>query len=367
MLEEIKKKIDITEILEYAIKVGASDLHFSVGTEPVLRINGNLVRWKKDSENCKALSPHDTLIASQEIMNQEQLQLLENKGEVDFSYSLSGMGRFRVNAYRQRGCVSLALRTVPYAIPPLESLGLAPVVTKLSGYCQGLILVTGPTGSGRSTTLAALIDKINREKSAYIITIEDPIEYLHQHQQSIVDQRELGIDTFSMAGALRASLRQDPDALLVSEMHDIETISLAISAAETGQLVLGALYTNSVVQTIDRIIEIYPSVQQEQIKVQLAANLQGVVSQQLLPHADGNGRVLACEVLTMTPAVRNLIREGKTQQLSTLMLTGKRWGMQTLEMSLADLVRKKQITKEIAMKYAHDQESLHRCLSGTVY
>ncbi len=366
-MAESEKNLDIREILEHAIKVGASDLHFSVGIEPVLRLNGNLVRWKKDCENCKPITPDDTLTAAKEIMNQEQLDILETKGEVDFSYSLSGMGRFRVNAYRQRGCVSLALRTVPYAIPPLESLGLPPVVTKLTGYCQGLVLVTGPTGSGRSTTLAALVDKINKERSAYIITIEDPIEYLHQHNKSVVDQREMGIDTFSMAGALRASLRQDPDVLLVSEMHDLETVSLAVSAAETGHLLLGTLYTNSVVQTIDRIIEIYPTVQREQIKVQLAANLQGVVSQQLLPQADGRGRVLASEVLVMTPAVRNLIREGKTQQLKTLMLTGKRWGMQTFEMSLADLVRKNQITKETALKYAHDRESLQKCLSGTVF
>ena len=350
----------LMDLLISALKNGASDLHLTVGTSPALRINGKLTRAIVNGYIHPPLTPEDTLNAVKTIMTTEQYQNWLQKGEIDFSYSIPGVGRFRVNAYRQRGCASLAIRTVPYQIPSLESLKLPPSVTSLIDKPQGLVLVTGPAGSGKSTTLAAIIDKINRERAAHIVTIEDPIEYLHQHQKSLVDQRELGIDTFSMAGALRASLRQDPDIILVSELRDLETISIAITAAETGHLVFGALYTSGAVQTIDRIIDIFPPGQHEQIKVQLSTTLQGIISQQILSRADGSGMVLAAEILVTTPAVRNLIREGKINQLAMVMQTGSRWGMQTMDMALRDLVRAGEITTESALKFVADQDSFMR-------
>lgn len=354
--------MNIKELLSSAVSAGASDIHLSVGMPPVFRVHGKLCRWSPEGTPYPPLTQEDTLRAAQAFMTPEQYISWQQKGELDFSYSIPGMGRFRVNTYRQRGCTSLAIRPVPYNIPRLEELGLPPVVATLTEKNQGLVLVTGPTGSGKSTTLAALINKINQEQDYHIITLEDPIEYLYQHQRSIVDQRELGSDTFSLAGALRASLRQDPDVILVGEMRDVETISTAITAAETGQLVFATLHTKSAVQTIDRIIDIFPSGQQEQIKVQLAATLQGIVTQQLLPVSVGNERVLAAEILIVTPAVRSLIREGKTHQIPTILQTGSRWGMQTMDMALRDLVRAGRITAEAAYKHCHDAEALNRLL-----
>jgi len=346
----------IMDLLTSALKNGASDIHLSVGTAPALRINGKLTKAVINGYIHPPLTPDDTLSAAKIIMTSEQYQNWLQRGEIDFSYSIPGVGRFRVNAYRQRGCASLAIRTVPHQVPTLESLKFPMSVTGLTDKTHGLVLVTGPAGSGKSTTLAALIDKINRERSVHVITIEDPIEYLHQHQKSMVDQRELGIDTFSMGSALRASLRQDPDVILISELRDLETISIAITAAETGHLVFGALYTGGAVQTIDRLIEIFPPGQQEQIKIQLSTTLQGIISQQILARADGNGRVMAAEILQTTPAVRNLIREGKTHQLITVMQTGSRWGMQTMDMALRDLVRAGEITVESALRLVADQD-----------
>lgn len=354
--------MDVKVLLKEAVKSKASDIHLAVGTPPVFRINGSLTRVSQEGQLLPTLTQEDTLQAAQALMTEEHFQLWQQRGEFDFSYSLPGVGRFRVNVFRQRGCTSLALRPVPYKVPRLEELGVPQVVTNFAERTNGLVLVAGPTGSGKSTTLAALINKINQERSCHIITLEDPIEYLHQHQQSLVNQREVGSDTMSLAGAFRACLRQDPDVILIGEMRDIETISTAINAAETGHLVFAALQTNSASQTIERIIDVFPLGQQEQIKVQLSSTLQGVVTQQLLPTANGKGRVLAAEVMIVNPAVRNLIREGKTHQMLTVLQTGSRWGMQTMEMALRELVRTGRITLETAQEYCNDLEYFNKLM-----
>lgn len=356
--------MEINELLKIAVAEGASDIHLAVGTPPAFRLSGNLTRWAPGGEPHPNLSQQDTLQAAQTLMSSEQFQLWQQRGELDFSYAIPGVGRFRVNAYRQRGCISIALRPVPFKIPPLESLGIPQTVTSLADKANGLVLVTGPTGSGKSTTLAALINKINQERSCHIITIEDPIEYLYQHQKSVVDQREVGSDTPALNGALRACLRQDPDVILVGELRDPETISTAVTAAETGHLVFAALHTNSAAQTIDRIIDIFPRGQQEHIKVQLSTTLQGVVTQQLLPHASGKGRVLAAEIMIVNPAIRNLIREGKSHQIPTVLQTGTRFGMQSMDMALRDLVKAGKVTTETALKYCSDPDNLSRMVNS---
>lgn len=357
--------MDIRELLKSAVAIGASDIHLSVGIPPVLRLNGALTRCNFGEETKKVLAKEDTLQAVKTLMTEEQFQVWQQKGELDFSYSYPGVGRFRVNAYRQRGCASLALRPVPYLIPALESLGIPPVVAGFADRPNGLVLVTGPTGSGKSTTLAALINKINQERSCHIITIEDPIEFLYQHQKSVIDQREIGSDTLSLSGALRACLRQDPDVIMVGEMRDLDTIATAITAAETGHLVFATLHTNSASQTVDRVIDVFPPGQQDQIRIQLAATLQGVVTQQLLPLAGGEGRVLAAEIMVVTPAIRNLIREGKSHQIPSALQTGSRWGMQTMDVALRDLVRTGKITIEAALKYCHNTENFSRMMGIT--
>ncbi|HHY06582.1 MAG TPA: type IV pilus twitching motility protein PilT [Clostridia bacterium] len=359
--------MDVIKILKKAIELGASDIHFSVGTQPTFRINGILVRWKPEDEEAKILKRDDIIKTIHEIMERDQLVAWQNQGEYDFSYSLPGIGRFRVNVFRQRGCPSLAIRPVPYEIPPLEKLGVPESIVELAKKKDGLILVTGTTGCGKSTTLAALINKINMEEEKHIITIEDPIEYLYQHKKSIVNQRELGGDTASFAGALRACLRQDPDVILIGELRDLETIATAITAAETGHLVFATLHTRSAAQSIDRIIDVFPANQQTQIKVQLAATLQGIITQQLLPRADGNGMALVAEILISIPAIRNLIREGKTHQIPTVLQTGARWGMQTMEIALCDLVKKNIVTMETALNYINDKESFKRLVNARNY
>ncbi|MGI6588985.1 MAG: type IV pilus twitching motility protein PilT [Peptococcia bacterium] len=359
--------MDVIEILKKAIELGASDIHLSVGIQPTFRINGKLVRWQPEGKETEFLKRDDIVKTIHEIMDREQLVSWQSQGEYDFSYSLPGVGRFRVNAYRQRGCPSLAIRPVPYEIPPLEKLGIPEAIVKLMKKKDGLVLVTGTTGCGKSTTLAALINKINMEEEKHIITIEDPIEYLYQHKKSIVNQRELGGDTASFTGALRACLRQDPDVILIGELRDLETIATAITAAETGHLVLATLHTNGAAQSIDRIIDVFPANQQTQIKIQLSTTLQGVITQQLLPRADGNGMVLAAEVLISIPAIRNLIREGKTHQIPTVLQTGARWGMQTMDMALCDLVKKNIITLETALNHTNDKESFNRLVNSRNY
>lgn len=327
--------IELKDILVEAVKSRASDIHMTVGLPPAFRCNGVLrpqLRWPP-------LNASDTEKLAREILGVRWDEFVQKK-ELDLAYSVPGLGRFRVNAFFQRGSVGLAVRLVGEAIRSIEELGLPLVIGELSDKDQGLILVTGPTGSGKTTTLAAMIDRINETRSCHIVTLEDPIEYLHRHKKSIVNQREIGSDSPSFASALRAALRQDPDVILVGEMRDLETVATAITAAETGHLVLATLHTGSAVQSIDRIIDMFPPYQQNQVRSQLADVLIGVITQKLLPRADGKGRVAAAEILVATPAVRNLIREGKTYQIISLMQTGSRYGMQTMEMAIQDLFEK---------------------------
>ena len=334
---------NIEGYLRTACERGASDLHLTVGSPPVLRINGDL-RPLGDT----VLSPQDTAEIARDLLDREGYEELMERGEQDFSWEIAGLSRFRINAFRQRGRLSLAIRIVPAHIPSPEELRLPGSLLEFAQSQQGLFLVTGPTGSGKSTTLACLIDQINRRTRRHIITLEDPIEYLHQHRQSIVDQREVGKDTRSFASGLRAALRQDPDVILVGEMRDLETISTAITAAETGHLVLATLHTSDAPQTIDRIVDVFPPEQQQQIRVQLAQVLLGVVSQRLLPTTSLHGRVAAQEILVNTPAVANLIRTEKVHQIRTAMQTGRALGMQTLEMHLQELVRAGLISERTA-------------------
>jgi len=351
--------MDIADILQDVVDLGASDLHLAGGLPPMVRIDGEL-----RGLDYPELTPNKTRELVYSILNQEQRQRLETDWEVDLSYSLYGTARFRVNAYFQRGSLSAALRTVPMNIKTVEELGLPPVVHSFCHKPRGFVLVTGPTGSGKSTTLAAIIDEINQARSDHIVTIEDPIEFLHQHKRCVVDQREVGTDTKAFPVALRSALRQDPDIILIGEMRDLETIQIALTAAETGHLVFATQHTQDAPQTIDRMIDVFPPHQQEQIRVQIAATLEGVVTQQLLPKASGQGRVAACEVLISTPAVRNLIREGKTHQLYTVMQTGGQQGMQTMNAALASLVRRGDITKELALRRSSSPDDLCRLLAA---
>jgi twitching motility protein PilT len=349
--------MDLIELVRIGTEKKASDIHITVGIPPSYRINGELVHIGEHN-----LKPADTLELVKQALTEKQFKELEEIGELDFSYATEGIGRFRVNAYKQRGSYAMALRIIPLSIPTMDSLGLPPVFHELSKLKRGLILVTGPTGSGKSTTLASMIDQINRERNSHIITLEDPLEYLHRHNKSIVNQREIGIDSSSFENALRGALRQDPDVILVGEMRDLETISIAITAAETGHLVLSTLHTNGAAKTIDRVIDVFPPHQQQQIRVQLASVLQAVISQQLLPKKDGNGRVAAHEILIASPAVRNLIREGKTHQLNTAIQTGANLKMQTMDSALVNLYIKGLIRKEVALIQAFNQEEMKKIL-----
>ncbi len=324
----------IDELLEHMVARDASDLHVTVGTPPVIRVRGEVERV----EDYAPLTPEETQELLYRILSSEQQKNLEIKRQLDFSHSIPGLARFRVNVYFQRESIGAAFRLIPAEIKTLEELGIPATLHQLAEKPRGLVLVTGPTGSGKSTTLAAIIDEINRKRSEHILTIEDPIEFLHRHKRCIVNQREIGPDATSFAEALRAALRQDPDVILVGEMRDLETISTALTAAETGHLVFGTLHTQSAPSTIDRIIDVFPAEQQEQIRIQIASSLQGVVTQALLPTADGLGRVPALEVLLPDDAVRNLIRQGKVEQIYSVMQTNTSRGMQTMEQSLADLI-----------------------------
>ncbi len=349
--------MNTNEMLEKAVQMKASDLHITTGVPGTVRVHGKL-----GYINEVILTPADTKQIVRDLTNESQWEKLNKVGEVDFSYSLPGLKRFRVNAYRQRGTYSVALRLVNSSIPLFQDLGLPPVIKDLAQRNSGLILVTGPTGSGKSTTLASMIDEINKTKDRHIITLEDPIEYLFKHNKSIIDQREIGHDTLSFSNALRASLRQDPDIILVGEMRDFETISIALTAAETGHLVLSTLHTVGAVNTIDRIIDVFPSNAQQQVRVQLAMTLQGVISQQLLTTVDQNARVSAVEVMVVNPAVRNLIREGKIQQLTSTIQTNSKIGMKTMDDALADLFKKGRITREDALLHCVDYEYLNKLM-----
>ncbi|MGE5584254.1 MAG: type IV pilus twitching motility protein PilT [Bacillota bacterium] len=352
--------MSIEELLRLAAGNGASDLHITTGLPPVLRVVGSL----RPIADASPLSPQDAEALVVALMGEEHQRVFKEQGQVDFSYGLAGVGRFRVNAYRQRGTCGAAIRLIPHEVPRIADLGLPPIIETLARKSRGFIVVTGPTGSGKSTTLAAMVDLINSERSCHVMTIEDPIEYLHRHKKAMVNQREIGQDSVSFALALRAALREDPDVILVGEMRDLETMSTAITAAETGHLVLATLHTGDAVQTIDRIIDVYPPYQQQQVRIQLAATLVAVVAQQLVPRKDKPGRVPAVEVMVGTPAVRNLIREGKTHQLRSVIQTGARFGMQTMDQSLRQWVDQGAVSMEEALTIATDQDELKRLIRG---
>ncbi len=342
----------LKQLLQEAVERRASDVHITVGVPPVFRINGQLVRTEHP-----VLSVQDTASFVEEITKEEQRQRFMEQGELDFSFAIPGVSRFRVNLFRQRGSMGLAIRVVNERISTLDQLGHPEILKTLARNSRGLVLVTGPTGSGKSTTLAAMIDLINNERACHILTLEDPIEYLHKHRKSIVNQREIHADSKSFANALRAALREDPDVILVGEMRDAETIGIAVTAAETGHLVFATLHTGDASQTVDRIIDVFPPYQQQQIRVQLSLTLQGIISQQLIPRRDGTGRVVALEILTATPAVRNLIREGKSHQMLSIIQTGARNGMQSMDSSLKSLYASGNITYEDAIIRASNPEN----------
>lgn len=347
----------IEEMLRIAKEAGASDLHITVGVPPKMRVNGQLITM-----DFPRLLPPDTDSLLSEIMNERQRKQFEEKGEHDMSFSIPALGRYRVNAYKQRGSVAIALRLVGTQVPSPETLGVPKSVIDLYQRKRGLVLVTGPTGSGKSTTLAAIIDKVNNNRECHVITLEDPIEYLHQHKMAMVNQREIGLDSQSYANALRAALREDPDVILVGEMRDFETISVAITAAETGHLVLSTLHTIGAASTVDRVIDVFPPHQQQQIRVQLANVLEAVISQQLIPKADGTGRVAAFEVLHANHAVRNLIREGKSHQLMSVMQTNRKMGMIAMDETIQQLYYDGKIDREMAIQFAQDPEGMENKL-----
>jgi len=350
--------IDFADLLMEVVHRRASDLHLSAGAHPTVRVRGRLAPL----EDYPKLSPTDTREIIYSILTGDQRQRLETNWQLDFAYSIPGHARFRVNAYFQRGALGAAFRLIPFELGSIDTLGLPAAVHEFTRRPRGFVLVTGPTGSGKSTSLAAMIDEINRTREEHIMTIEDPIEFLHSHKKCLVNQRELGSDAQSFGDALKAALRQDPDVILVGEMRDLETISTALTAAETGHLVFATLHTQDTAQTIDRIIDVFPGAQQGQIRAQLAIALQGIMTQMLVPTADGAGRCVAAEVLMPTPAVRNLIRESKSHQIYSVLQTGGAQGMQTMDSSLAQLVRAGKITRKMAESRAHSIEELRRLM-----
>ena len=339
--------MDLNELLTYSVDSGASDLHLSVGSIPMVRINGTMKPLNVD-----VLEQPDMEKMLPQVMNKDQLSLFKEKKEIDFSAKLEGKGRFRVNLFNQINGLAGVFRTIPDTIKSCEELGIPPFMQDLAMMDRGLILLTGPTGSGKSTTLAAMVDHINREKACHIITIEDPVEYYHHTNESLINQRELGSSTHSFSNALRAALREDPDVILVGEMRDLETISLALTAAETGHLVLSTLHTSSAIKAIDRIIDIYPTGQKDQIRSMLSESLEAVIAQKLLPTKDGKGRVPACEVMISTTAIRNLIREDRIYQIGSVIQSGGVEGMQTLDQDLQRLVTQGKIERKVAMGIA---------------
>lgn len=346
----------LKELLSKTIEMNASDLHLTVGLPPTVRSNGKLIQIGVDK-----LLPYDMEEFSKEILCEKYDEYLKI-GEFDTSYSVQGIGRFRVNIFKQRNSDAIAIRVIALKIPTLDEMGHPTVLKEIVKNKRGLVLVTGPTGSGKSTTLAAMINEINSTRQAHIITLEDPIEYLHRHKKCIINQREIGKDSKSYKNALKAILREDPDVILVGEMRDLETISTAITAAETGHLVLSTLHTIGATKTIDRIIDVFPEHHQQQIKIQLASVLQAVISQQLLPNIHGDGRIAALEVMVITPGIQSLIREGKTQQIESAVQTGNKYGMKTMDMAISELYKKGVISMETAMTYANDRETLKRMI-----
>jgi twitching motility protein PilT len=351
--------VHLDELLEIVVENNASDLHVAVGLPPVMRVDGELKAMRYTP-----FTPETSQRMLYDILTDEQIQRFETDLELDCSYQLRKLARFRVNIFKDRGTVAGAFRLIPTKIPTVRELGLPAVTEQLARRPRGLILVTGPTGSGKSTTLAAMINQINLERADHIITIEDPIEYLHTHRKCIINQRELGQDTHGFQNALRASLREDPDVLLVGEMRDLETMKLAMTCAETGHLVMATLHTNSAAESVDRIIDVFPADEQEQIRVQLSNNLIGVLAQQLLPRAGQPGRVAAIEVMVATAAIRNLIRENKAHQMTSIIQTSASDGMQTMDQALRDLYQQSMITYELAMQRAQNPQELEKLIRG---
>ncbi|MFN2642760.1 MAG: PilT/PilU family type 4a pilus ATPase [Actinomycetota bacterium] len=351
-----EKDVRIQDLLERVIAENASDLHLTADSAPTIRVRGALRRL----DDYPVLLPAEIRRLIYSILTQRQREKLESNLELDLAYTLPGKARFRVNVYFQKDAMGAAFRLIPVEVRTLEALGLPAKANDFAHLTRGFVLVTGPTGHGKSTTLAAIIDVINRERPDHIMTVEDPIEYLHHHKQAIINQREVGTDTKSFANALKHVLRQDPDVILVGEMRDLETIQVALTAAETGHLVFATLHTQDAPQTIDRVIDVFPPHQQQQVRVQLAASLQGVLTQQLLPTKDGSGRVVACEILVATPAVRNLIREGKTHMIYSAMQAGGKYGMQTMDQALADIVKKGKISYELGLERCHNAEDFNK-------
>src|SRR6056297_1313834 len=340
---------------------GVSDLHLTVKSKPIIRYNGNLQIYQ---DYPRVLEVEDLEEITRKMLSDDLYDQFQEKGEVDFSYSVPGVSRFRVNIYRQRGSIGVAMRVIPQEIPTVDELGYPNTLKKLALMRMGLVLCTGPTGSGKSTTLAAMINEINEKKAKHVLTLEDPIEYLHSHRNCIVHQREVGVDTKTFANGLRSALREDPDVILVGEMRDLETISIALEAAETGHLVLATLHTNDAPKTIDRIIDVFPGEHQEQVRVQLASTLKGVISQQLLPRADEEGRVAALEVLIGTPAVKNIVRDGKSHQLRSVMQTGAKYGMMVMDNYLIDLYKNGLIDRQTTLRRSDNRDYVKKRLNS---
>jgi twitching motility protein PilT len=351
--------LHLDDLLRYAVSVGASDLHVTAGLPACIRLNGAI----RPIEGCPVLDNEMIRDMVFGILPQTLRERFEAEKELDTSHSIVDVGRFRLNVFQQRGTVAAAMRSIPHEIPPFEVLGIPESIRAFTELRHGLVLVTGPTGSGKSTTLASLVDIINRSKPLHIVTVEDPIEFLHTHKRAMVNQREVGQDTMSFSEALRRVLREDPDVILVGEMRDLETISMALTAAETGHLVFGTLHTQDAPQTIDRIIDVFPTSQQDQVRTMLAGSLEGVVTQQLLLDADGTGRLACCEVMMCTSAIRNLVRSAKTHQIYSLMQTGGQYGMQTMDQGLAKLVKAGRITEAVAFDRCHNEEDLRNHLN----
>jgi len=354
--------VNLRALLEEMIEREASDLHISAGERPKLRVDGEITNSRIEY----VLTPKDTLQIAYSVLTETQKKRFEQEDELDFSFGIQNLARFRGNAFKQRGCVSMVVRQIPFQVKTFEQLNLPAIVAKLADKPRGLVLVTGPTGSGKSTTLAAMVDKINREWKGHIITVEDPIEFIHRHQGCIVNQREVGTDTKSFSAALKYALRQDPDVVLVGEMRDLETIQAGLTIAETGHLAFATLHTNSCAETINRVIDVFPSHQQQQVRTQLAFVLEGVVTQVLLPKAKGKGRVMACEIMVCTPAIRALIRDDKVHQITSSMQAGKKYGMQTMNDSLYVHYMNREVTLEECLRATSEPNEFMRMVGEPV-
>ena len=362
MTAPIPTGLNLRTLLEEMIERDASDLHITAGERAKMRIDGDIV----NSTNDYVLSPKDTLQIAYSVLTEQQKKRFEMDDELDFSFGIQGLARFRGNCFKQRGCVSMVMRQIPITIKTFSDLNLPPVIARMAEKPRGLVLVTGPTGSGKSTTLAAMIDKINRERKGHIITVEDPIEFIHRHQGCIINQREVGTDTKSFANALKYALREDPDVLLIGEMRDLETIQAALTIAETGHLAFATLHTNSAAEAVNRIIDVFPAHQQSQVRAQLAFVLEGVITQTLLPRRSGKGRVMAAEILVITPAIRSLIRDDKVHQIYSSMQSGKKHGMQTMNDALYQLYMAREVTEEDCLRVSADHNEFYRLIGKTV-